>query len=198
MATPFMFEKQNLLKIRMQGIDSPEWHLVTDAGVVGQLPWGRDAGEALNRMIPKGARVELEDFGHDKYGRTLGHLTHRGRNINIEQVRSGQAISYIICEAGRCDEDFLAEIHAGEVVDACHQAETQGLGVFNPRNRLREMPFEFRLKHQRRKADKFVGNLKTRTYFSPNQYKQVPVCDRIFFLSEKDAQALGFTLDSKN
>jgi hypothetical protein len=54
------------------------------------------------------------------------------------------------------------------------------------------MPFEFRLRIQKRRPDKWVGDLKTRQYVSPEKFKEIPVCDRIFFLSEADAQSLGF------
>ncbi len=184
--------KNRRIKVRMQGMDTPETHLVTGNGVVGQMPWGDDATRELERLLPVGRRAELEDFGTDKYGRTLGHVVLNGRNANIEQVRRGQAVSYIICGPGNCNEDFLEEIHAEEIVEACHQAKKAGLGIFNPSNPLKELPFEFRLRHQKRKADKYVGNIATREYVTPSRYESIPVCDRIFFLSEQDAKDLGF------
>jgi endonuclease YncB( thermonuclease family) len=186
--------KDQVIKIRMQGIDSPESHLITDHGMVGQMPWGQDASDSLQKMLKKGDKVELEDFGKDKYGRTLGHVILNGKNANIEQVRKGQAISYIICEVGGCTDEHLEELHAEEVIAACHSAKQAGLGVFNPANPLTEMPFEFRLKHQNRTADKFVGNIATKEYVQPKNYKSIPVCDRIFFLSENDAKKSGYTL----
>jgi endonuclease YncB( thermonuclease family) len=187
-------KKNQIVKIRMQGIDSPESHLITDHGVVGQMPWGEEASLSLQKMLKKGDQVELEDFGKDKYGRTLGHVILNGKNTNIEQVRKGQAISYIICEVGGCTDEHLEELYAEEIMAACHAAQRAGLGVFNPANPLTEMPFEFRIRQQNRTADKFVGNYVTKEYVQPKDYKSIPVCDRIFFLSEKDAKKSGYTL----
>jgi len=182
-----------VIKIRMQSIDAPESHLPTDHGVVAQAPWGDLSGKALTRALPKGTRVELLDFGKDKYGRTLGHLILNGTKINVEQVRQGQAVSYIICEPGHCTEQALEEIFVAEVQQACHEAQKAGRGIFNPKNPLLEMPFEFRLRAQKRQADKYVGNLVTHEFVSPENYRQIPVCDRIFFMNQKDAKALGYS-----
>lgn len=187
-----------IVKIRMQGIDSPESHLITDRGPVAQLPWGKDASTSLQKLLKKGDKVELEDFGRDKYGRTLGHVIINGINTNIEQVRRGQAISYLICEVGGCTEEHFEELHAEEIMAACEGAKRAGVGVFDPSNPLTEMPFEFRLKHQKRSPDKFVGNYRTRQYVQPKDYKSIPVCDRVFFLSENDARKSGFTLAIQN
>jgi len=185
-------DQKQPVKIRMQGIDSPESHLITDEGRFAQAPWGDEASNSLTRMLPVGSRAELEDFGQDKYGRTLGHIVLNGLNANIEQVRQGQAVSYIICEAGGCSKQYLDDLHVEEITTACRSAQKAGLGIFNPSKPLTEMPFEFRLKHQHRKADKFIGSLTTREYVAPGRHSEIPVCDRIFFLNEQDAKASGF------
>jgi len=185
--------KNQTLKIRMMGIDSAESHLPTDHGVVGQNPWGERATRSLQSILKKGDRVEVEDFGKDKYGRTLGYVVLSGLNANIEQARRGQAISYLICPAGGCTREELEDQHADEIVRSCHAAQVAGRGVFNPANPLREMPFEFRLRQQKRQPDKFVGSLMTRQYVKPERYRNIPVCDRVFFLSESDAKKSGFT-----
>lgn len=184
--------QKNVIKIRMQGIDAPESHLITDTGSAGQLPWGPEASDSLKKLVKVGDRVEIEDFGTDKYGRTLGHILLNGRNVNIEQVARGQAVTYIICDRGQCSQEKLEQLHSNELVAACRSAQKAGLGVFDPSRPLQEMPFEFRLRMQNRVADKFVGNLATKEYYSPARYKEVPVCDRIFFMTEADAKSLGY------
>lgn len=182
-----------VLKIRMQGMDAPESKLPTDHGVVGQLPWGKESSDSLTRMLPKGSRVQLEVFGTDKYRRTIAHVLLQGKNLNIEQLRMGHAVSYIICEPGECSEKYLDEVRSQEIIEACHAAQKAEIGIFDPENPMSELPFEFRLRHQKRTPDKFVGDINTREYFEPRNYRSVPVCDRIFFMSEADAQAVGFT-----
>jgi len=182
-----------VIKIRMQGVDAPESKLPTDQGIVGQMPWGKASSDSLTRMLPKGSRVQLEVFGTDKYGRTIAHVVLQGKNLNIEQLRKGHAVSYIICEPGECSEKYLDEVRSQEIIEACHAAQKAEVGVFDPENLLTELPFEFRSRMQKRTPDKFVGDVTTREYFSPEDYRNVPVCDRIFFMSEADAQAVGFT-----
>jgi endonuclease YncB( thermonuclease family) len=182
------------IKVRMQGMDAPELHLMTEHGTFAQLPWAVASGHALENLVRLGERIELRVFGKDKYGRTLGQIVVRGMNVNLELVRQGAAISYSICPAGHCTEEMVREQQVHEFAEACRQAESRGIGVFDPREPLDEMPFEFRLRIQGRKADKFVGSLTTGEYVSPDRYREIPVCDRIFFLSEQDAAQLGFRL----
>lgn len=179
-------------KVRMQGMDTPELHLITAEGTFAQLPWAASSTRSLEKLVRIGEKVQIRIFGKDKYGRTLGQIVARKVNINLELVRLGAAISYAICTAGDCTEASVREQQVEEFAKACHEAEEQGLGVFDPRQPLDEMPFEFRLRHQHRKADKFVGNLKTGEYVSPENYSDIPVCDRIFFLTEEDAARLGY------
>jgi 2',3'-cyclic-nucleotide 2'-phosphodiesterase / 3'-nucleotidase / 5'-nucleotidase len=179
-------------KIRMQGMDAPELHLMTEEGTFAQLPWGEHGERVLSSLIQIGEKLELRSFGQDKYGRTLGQVVSKGLNLNLELVRRGIAVSYAICPANQCNGASVQEQQVEEFAQACREAQAQGLGIFDPRKPLTEMPFEFRLRIQKRTADKFVGNLKTREYLAPARYSEVPVCDRIFFLSEADAQSLGY------
>ncbi len=55
------------------------------------------------------------------------------------------------------------------------------------------MPFEFRLRMQKRKADKFVGDFATQQYRRPAEYKKIDVCSRVFFMKEDDAKKVGYT-----
>jgi endonuclease YncB( thermonuclease family) len=186
--------KGNVLKVRLHGMDTPELHLATEDGMVAQLPWGEQAERMLASLLRAGDLVTLRIFGKDKYGRTLGQVFLAGKNINLEQVRRGQAANYHICAPGNCTEDLLKEQQVYEFADACRKAQAEEVGIFDKRQPLEEMPFEFRLRVQKRKADKFVGDIRTREYVRPEDYKRIPVCERIFFINEQDALNLGFTL----
>jgi endonuclease YncB( thermonuclease family) len=71
------------IKVRLEGIDTPER---------GQ-PFGRKAGQALAKKV-FGKAVQVDDFGKDRYGRTLGIVRLGKRNINLELVREGWAWRY--------------------------------------------------------------------------------------------------------
>ena len=144
---------------------------------------------SLSQTLPE---INLVTFGKDIHFRVLGRLEYRGADINLEMVKSGWAIPYFICDGPFCDEKFFERQKVATYMEACKQARQSGLGVFDPKNPLKEMPFEFRLRMQQRHPDKFVGDVETHQLFAPAAYAKVDVCARIFFPSEKNAIALGF------
>lgn len=108
-------------------------------------------------------------------------------------VKLGWAIPYIICEGTRCNPSYLEDENAQEYLEACEYARTKKLGIWNPKQPLKEMPFEFRLRMQGRDPEKFVGSFDTKEYYRPEDYTEVDVCDRVFFMKESDAKHAGFT-----
>lgn len=73
----------HLLRIRLHGIDAPE---------MAQKPYGTQAQSALQTLLPKS--FTLEPHGQDIYGRTLGTLHDKTRNINHLLVQLGYAVAY--------------------------------------------------------------------------------------------------------
>ena len=187
-------ENEKDWKIRMVGIDSPELHLpVPGRPPVGQSPWGEQAAKAMNDLAPVGTPVQLVVFGKDVHGRVLGRVEKQGKDLNLEMLEEGWAIPYIICEGESCDQDFFKRQDVSRYLQACEHARKQGRGIFNPRKKLKEMPFEFRLRMQERQPDKYVGDFTSRKLYQPSQYKKVDLCQRIFFMKKEDALQLGFT-----
>lgn len=181
------------LKIRMVGMDAAEVHLPTPShGVVGQGRFG-DAGTVeLEKLIQIGEEVTVEDHGFDVYKRTLGRLFVGKKDINLAMVKSGWAIPYIICSGAECDGNYVERENVEGYVKACEQAQKSGLGLFNPKDPLKEMPFEFRLRMQERTPDKLVGDFYTRTLYAAEDYRDVDVCSRVFFMKEAEARKAGF------
>jgi micrococcal nuclease len=78
------------ITIRLVGIDAPETS--KEKREPGQ-PFSQQAtkhlaGLVLNRI------VEIKEYGHDRYGRTLAVVFLEGKNINLEMVRAGLAEVY--------------------------------------------------------------------------------------------------------
>lgn len=69
---------QRPVKVRLAEIDAPER---------GQ-PWGAQAKKALSDKI-FGQVVEVRVVDTDRYGRTVGHVHLKGRDINREMVQEG-------------------------------------------------------------------------------------------------------------
>lgn len=181
------------LTIRMVGMDAPETHFPTgDGRVVGQGPWGEAATAYLTRLIPVGTPITLRSQGFDKYHRVLGRLFFENHDANLQMIRAGWAIPYIICAGPSCDEFFFERENVANYLKACELAREQGRGIFSPDHPLREMPFEFRLRMANRRPDKPVGDFRTRRLFAPERYDRVDVCNRIFFMNEEDARRAGY------
>jgi hypothetical protein len=107
-------------------------------------------------------------------------------------VRSGWASPYVYCSGVTCAPGYLERENVAAYMQACDDARAEGLGIFNPASLMEEQPFEFRLRMQERRPDKYVGDCGTRQLFEPREYSQVDVCRRIFFDTEENANALGY------
>lgn len=186
----------NRLKVRMTGIDTPELHLPIPGGMVSQGYWAEEAWHRLEELLPIGARAELVDYGKDHYGRTLGRVYINGVDVHSVMLAEGLAALYLICKGESCNERFNRENKVTEYVKACDTAVNGNLGIFAPISGLDELPFEFRLRMQKREADKWVGNLKTKELVAPADYARVPICDRVFFPVREEAERLGYRLKS--
>ncbi|MFN8222502.1 MAG: thermonuclease family protein [Gaiellales bacterium] len=117
-------------EVRLLQVDAPE--LNPDC-------YGREAKRELQRLLPRGTRVELEADsgldGADRFGRLLRYVWTGDVNVNLELVGRGAASPYFFRkERGRYASDLLAaardarEAHEGQW-GACPRAELNpGLG----------------------------------------------------------------------
>ena len=182
----------SILKIRMLGMDAPESCFPTAGGCVGQGHFGTDSKEKLAELVPVGTRVRIDEQGLDTYKRTLANVLVGKTDINLRMVELGLAIPYVICTGPTCDRAFFKKQNVSAYLNACHKARTKKVGIWNPKDPLREMPFEFRLRLSGRDPNKYVGDFRTQELFEPDDYKSVDVCDRIFFMTLDDAESAGY------
>ena len=71
------------LSIRLANVDAPEH----------DQPWGREAGEALARLVQEG-RPEFRLLYRDQYARVVGLVSVKGMVVNEQLVRDGHAWAY--------------------------------------------------------------------------------------------------------
>jgi endonuclease YncB( thermonuclease family) len=69
---------QQEYKIRLQGIDSPE----------KKQPFGQACKENLMRLTDN-QPAEVEAFKKDKYGRIIGKVTVKNKDLALEQIKQG-------------------------------------------------------------------------------------------------------------
>jgi micrococcal nuclease len=89
----FVFQTgEGSLTVRMYGIDAPEKN----------QPYGPESKAFLENYLHK--KASLVTKGTDKYGRTLGILLIKGKNINLKMVQTGNAWRY---KKNRKDESLI-------------------------------------------------------------------------------------------
>ena len=81
--TVHVFFKDQVYKIRLTEIDAPE----------RDQPFGNDSTTFLKQLLLDG-KVDVDISGTDKYGRKLGRLYWKGKDINRELVSAGYAWVY--------------------------------------------------------------------------------------------------------
>ncbi len=81
--TVHVFFKDQVYKIRLTEIDAPE----------RDQPFGNDSTSFLKQLLIDG-KVDVDISGTDKYGRKLGRLYWKKKDINRELVSAGYAWVY--------------------------------------------------------------------------------------------------------
>lgn len=78
------------IKVRLVGIDAPETSKKKrDPG----QPYSQQASKYLAGLVLNNS-VKINEYGLDKYNRTLAELFIEGKNINIEMIKQGLAEVY--------------------------------------------------------------------------------------------------------
>ena len=183
-------------KVRMLAIDTAELHFQTpDGKMVDQGYWAEQGAKELADYIAVGDDVDLEVYGEDVHGRKLGKVIKNGEDINLKMVRSGWASLYMICEKDKkCLTGNLSVKDLKAYREACRSAVTLQKGLFDKHKPVPELAFVFRANNSNSGLTKFVANLEKHTYVKPKEFEAVPLCDRMFYFTEKDAINNGFIL----
>lgn len=117
-------------KVRMYCIDTPE---------MKQAPWGEKSRDNLRGMIAIGDRVKVTEISKDRYGRVVGEVfTMDGKNLNMEQVKSGAAAVY----DSYCKKPEYKPLEA--------KAKAAKLGIW-AKSGMQQTPWEWR--KEQREAD---------------------------------------------
>jgi endonuclease YncB( thermonuclease family) len=163
--------------LRMLNIDAPE---------TAQAPWGEASKNELASLGASGTEmtIETDQTRLDGFGRLLGHAIRRdGINLNIEQLRRGQAVLYVIWP----NMNHFTDYRAAQI-----DAQVSTRGIWNPAQRLVELPFEYRLRIDRDAPFRPVGDYFTHNFVEPADYARVNVNNRVFFNNRSDASAAGY------
>lgn len=183
--------------VRFLNIDTPESdaYINLNGGVKteadqNQLDLGLAAKHYMESLLLPGDTVILKigEEATDQYGRLLAQVIRKSDNLNtnLEMVHKGYAVTYFIWPVGSVDEynSYQAAVKA---------ANDQSLGIWNPANPLQELPFVFRSRFSGEGLTRPVGNSDTKVYVDKAEWASVPVEKRIFFNTEAEAIANGYS-----
>lgn len=113
------------IKVRMYGIDAPEL----------KQNYGEDSKNYLEKRILN-KNVDVKVINEDKYGRKVGKVFYKNKDINLEMIKTGNAWFY--------------EYHAKkekEYRKASKSVQEQKLGLWKDKNP--QNPRNFRLEYRR-------------------------------------------------
>ncbi|MGL5277489.1 MAG: thermonuclease family protein [Cetobacterium sp.] len=113
------------VRVRFYGIDAPE----------KKQEYGIKSLDVLKKMID-GKIVEIDVKDKDQYGRVVGEVYYKGKNINLYMLETGNAWWYKQYSKGNLE--FAA---------AEEKAKLEGLGLWKEKNPT--PPWEFRRKNKK-------------------------------------------------
>lgn len=118
-------------RVRLLGIDAPE----------SKQAYGVQSAEHLKRNLrDAGYHVQVIYRGRDQYGRIIGKLVADGKDLNLDQVRTGNAWVY---------RNYLRDLQPGDknlYLNAEENARAKRIGLWadpnpqNPRDWRRDHP----------------------------------------------------------
>jgi len=126
-------------KIRLIGVDSPEvYHGPKDRG---QEPWGTKAKKfAENLVLNKEVKVVTDVTPKDQYGRILAYIYVGDKFVNLEMIKSGNAVLLTYPPNVAHVEEFKA---------AQKQAKEKNIGIWDKKSGLDVSPYEYRRKKKK-------------------------------------------------
>lgn len=113
------------IRVRMYGIDAPEL----------KQKYGEESKKYLEKRIMD-KNVDIKVINQDQYGRKVGKVFYKNKDINLEMLETGNAWFY----------EYHAK-HEKDYRKAVKNAKEQKLGLWKDKNP--QNPRNFRLDHRR-------------------------------------------------
>lgn len=170
-------ENNKQQKIRLEGIDAPE----------SKQDFGEKAKKNLSDLI-YGKEVTVISNKTDKYGRKVGKILLDGKDINLEQIKSGYAWHYkqYAEEQSKTDQKLYA--------DAEVTAKGAKLNLWSLNNPV--APWNFRNGSDVKPEDKnkIFGNKDSMIYHWSNcpGFTKISASNRVVFQTVEEAEEAGY------
>ena len=137
------------ISVRLACIDSAE---------LKQYPYGEQAKQRLQAILPINTFIYLKEQTVDRYGRIVAEVYKNDMNVNLSLVVEGQAVAY---------RKYLQQCDAGKYLNAEEAAKSKGLAFWSQVNPI--MPWDFR-----------KDNRKSSTQANRSQEIKNSKCDRAY------------------
>ena len=170
-------------KIRLLGVDTPEIDFNgSTQGLIAEM-----SRDYLRNLLPLNSQVQVEiaDIGgRDIHGRFLGTVIYKGKNLNLEMLKSGMGAVYFIYPY---DKKMVAKY-----LKASEMATVKGAGLFSQNFNNEVVGYVFRQLVRGVEGTNIVANFFTKQLYSAQDLELVPQYQRVFFESEESAFRNGF------
>lgn len=173
--------------IRFIGVDTPETFWEGSHASGNQIiPHGLAAANSLREILPEGTEVTIVpgELETDPYGRLLAYVYKDGVEVNRLLLMNGHAVTFFIWPF---DPEKFSPYQ-----QAMLAAKKKQIGIWTSIDPLEELPFMYRARVREKKPSIYVGNFDTKVYVEPKEYKKIPLEERVFFFSERDARRANY------
>lgn len=198
--------KRRAVRIRLIGVDAP---VKATRKEEGQEPWGTEAQQWMTLQITqKTVRVEYDVVTNETGQKTYwGYVWFGDRLMNEELLRTGNAF----LDTRPPNVRYVERLQAAQ-----KEAREKGLGIWDPKRPLEQMPAAFATAQSGAKADEkekmaeltvpgwkegcVIGNEGTRIYHLPGSggYERAKGSKHaVFFADEAAAQKAGYVPASR-
>ncbi|MBX2995679.1 MAG: thermonuclease family protein [Bdellovibrionaceae bacterium] len=171
-------------RVRLAGTDSPEIEVNNKSQ--GRVAYA--ARDYLRSRLPIGATITVQTLDgageSDKHNRLLGRLFYGNVDLNLEMLKAGWSVLYVIAPY---DKTMVRDYAI-----AAREGFESRRGMFSDEYKDTEMPYQFRLRVMRQRGRNLLGDLDTRKLHRQADMEHVPVYSRIFFPSIESARERGF------
>lgn len=171
-------------KIRLVGVDTPEIDFNGNSqGVIAEM-----ARDYLRNMLPLKSIVQIdipEKGGRDMHGRYLGTVIYKGKNLNLEMLKSGMGAVYFIYPY---DKKL-----AVKYMSASKEASNNGVGFFGQNFDQELLAYVFRQQVRGVPGTNIVADFVTKKLYSSYDLELVPHYQRVFFETQEAAYNNGFS-----
>ena len=138
--TPVVIHGNEVIEVRLLGIDAPETFAIDDFDYHNQARHGQRATQFLEYLLSAGTEITLtvDQRKLCSSGRLLATVEKGDLDINKQMLRQGYVAKFVVWPNSYYEDRFTA------LQSAMLEAKRAERGIWSPSDPLEEIPLEFR------------------------------------------------------